>query len=401
MDRFLMNELHRREFIRRMGMHAIGLTLGTGLSGSASPENGEVGMGGQENLPIFIGTYTNGASEGIYRGLFNTSTGALTDIKLVASAVNPSFLVVHPQGKLVLAVNEVMDFNGEATGAISAFSIDDDGGLQLMGQQPTQGGAPCYITTDAAGHWALVANYMGGNASVFPVGADGTLGEAVSVIQHEGSSVNKDRQAGPHAHCIELDSAGRFAFVADLGMDKVMIYTFDAQSGALVPNHVPFASTAPGAGPRHFSFHPDGRHAFVINELDSTLTAFRYDAADGSLEARSTISTLPADFDGTSYCADIHVHPDGRFVYGSNRGHDSIVIASFDATTGALMSKGHVSTQGRTPRNFALDPTGQFLLAANQRSDNIAIFRIDQSTGIPTPTGQIVDVPTPVCLKFA
>ena len=398
---FPVKDLKRRDFVKKVGLGAAGVAVGTGLSGCMATEKRSKEMvSEQNNLTLYIGTYTSGASKGIYRGLFDTSTGELTDVKLAASAVNPSFLAVHPMGKMVLAVNEVTDFNGASSGAISAYEIQDNGMLSLLSQQGTEGGAPCYVTTDAAGRWAFVANYVGGNATVFPVGDDGLLGVAASIVQHEGSSVNKDRQAGPHAHCIELDPAGHFAFVADLGLDKIMVYALDAESGILTPNSIPSVSTAPGAGPRHFTFHPEGGYAFVINELDSTMTVFSYNATNGSLEARGTVSTLPADFDGTSYCADIHVHPNGRFVYGSNRGHDSIFIASFDLSTGMLKPVGHESTQGSTPRNFTLDPTGQFLLVANQRSDNIVIYDVDQESGLLAPTGQVVETPTPVCLKF-
>ena len=351
-------------------------------------------------LPLYIGTYTNKESEGIYRALFNPATGELTDLRLAAPATNPSFLAIHPQQTHLYSVNELTEYEGAPSGAVSAFSMQQGGELEHVNTQPTQGGAPCYISMDAHGRWILTANYVGGNVALFPVSENGQLLEASSLIQHEGSSVNPRRQQGPHAHCIVLDPTGRYAYAADLGIDKVMIYQLDQEQGQLLPNTPPFVEMAPGAGPRHFVFHPDGVHAFAINELDSTITAFEFDGTSGALHPVSTASTLPSDFQGSNSCADIHVHPNGRYVYGSNRGHDSIAIFEFRATNGSLALLGTEPTQGNTPRNFCLDPTGQYLLVANQQTDTIVSFSMDSESGLLSSTGHILNAPTPVCLKF-
>jgi 6-phosphogluconolactonase len=286
-------------------------------------------------------------------------------------------------------------------GAVSAFAVDPaTGGLTFLNRQSAHGGGTCFVTVDQTGHYVLAANYRSGTAVILPIEAEGRLGEASDWVQHTGSSVNAQRQEGPHAHSINLDPFNRRAYVPDLGIDKIMIYQVDLTEGKLIANDPPFAQLQAGAGPRHFAFHPNGRYAYGINELDSTMTAFLYNEADGSLTEQETLSTLPADFTGSSACADVHVHPNGRFLYGSNRGHDSIVLYEIDEATGRLTLIGHESTQGEHPRNFGLDPTGSFLLVANQNTDNVVIFRIDQDTGQLTPTGQILDVPSPVCVKF-
>jgi 6-phosphogluconolactonase len=253
---------------------------------------------------------------------------------------------------------------------------------------------------DKEGKNVLVANYGGGSVAALPIQADGRLREASSFIQHKGSSVNPKRQEGPHAHSINLDTANRFACAADLGLDQVLVYQFDATKGTLTPHTPPFAAVAPGAGPRHFAFHPSGRYAYVINEMNSTVTAFTYDAQQGTLKELHTLSTLPAGFKGNNSTAEVQVHPSGKFLYGSNRGHDSIAIFTIDQDTGRLTAAGHELTQGRTPRNFGIDPTGSYLLAANQATDTIVVFRIDPQTGNLKATGQTVSMPTPVCVKF-
>jgi 6-phosphogluconolactonase len=259
-------------------------------------------------------------------------------------------------------------------------------------------GVPCHVSVHPSGRFVLAANYGGGNIVIYPVLAGGLLGEPTDVAQHAGKGADPKRQGEPHAHCIMPDAAGRFAFAPDLGIDKVMIYRVDAKNGKLVQNG--FAATKAGAGPRHFDFHPSGKFAYVINELDSTLTAFAYDKAKGALTESQTVSTLPPDFSGTNSCADVHVHPSGRFVYGSNRGHDSVVAFAIDQSTGKLNLIAHESTRGKWPRNFAVDPAGAFLLVANQHTDNVVAFRIDQQTGKLTATGQTTEIPSPVCLKF-
>jgi 6-phosphogluconolactonase len=360
-----------------------------------------------KNMLVYIGTYTRreahvlGKSEGVYIGRFDPAAGTLAVVGKAPGVDNPSYVALHPSGRYLYAANEVGDFDGKSSGAISAFAIDlATGGLTLLNQQASHGAAPCHLCVDQTGQYVLAANYGGGSAVVLPVQADGRLSEASDVIQHHGSSVNPRRQGEAHAHSINLDPANQRAYVADLGLDKIMIYRLDLAQGKLSPNNPPWAQVKAGAGPRHFAFHPNGRYAYVINELDSTITAFAYDEAHGSLTDLQTLSTLPDDFSGTSHCADVHVHPSGKFVYGSNRGHDSIAIFTVDQATGKLNPAGHESTQGKVPRNFAIDPTGAYLLAANQNSDNIVIFKIDQDTGRLTPTGQTAMVPTPVCIKL-
>lgn len=351
-------------------------------------------------MTLYVGTYTDGDSRGIYRLHLDPATGLLDEPQLVAATENPSFIALHPSGRWLYAVNELMEFEGEASGAVTAYAIaPESGDLLQLNQQSSRGGAPCYISVDASGRWVLVANYMGGNVAVYPIEEGGTLGAVAALANHTGSSVNERRQEAPHAHAVVLAPDNQHAVVADLGIDQVLTYTLDAQTGALTQSTMPLRVNA-GAGPRHVAFHPDGNHAFVINELDSTLLALRYAPDSGAFEVSDTVSTLPASFQGTSYCADVHVSPDGRFVYGSNRGHDSIVIAAFDATSGTLNVVGHESTKGKTPRNFTLDPSGNYLLAANQRSNTIFVFKRDAATGLLAATGQRVDIPSPVCLKF-
>lgn len=352
----------------------------------------------RQRLRIYVGTYTHRGSKGIYAFELDLTTGATTEPTLVAETVNPSFLALHPSHRFLYAVNEVGEFQGERTGSVSAFAVDPSTGkLTLLNQQPSKGTAPCHLTVDKQGKCVLVANYGSGSVAVLPILPDGRLGEPTAVIQHEGKSVNPQRQEGPHAHSVNLDAANRFAFVADLGLDKVLIYRFDGNKGTLTPNDPPFAAVASGAGPRHFAFHPNGRFAYVINELNSTITAFRYDAQKGTLSELQTVSTLPDNFKGDNWTAEVQVHPSGKFLYGSNRGHNSIAIFAIDAQ-GHLQPIGHEPTQGKMPRHFAIDPTGTFLLAANQDTDNLVVFRIDPKTGKLQPTGQQVSIPTPVCV---
>jgi len=262
------------------------------------------------------------------------------------------------------------------------------------------GADPCYLTVDRKRNSLLVANYTGGNVAVLPIKRDGRLGPATDLKQHEGSSI-KEQQKGPHAHCIILDRAERHALAADLGIDKVLIYRFDERTGKLSPGKQPWAPLRPGAGPRHLTLHPSSKYVYVINELDSTVTTFKYDGVNGTLSPLDTVSTLPGDFSGSSYCADVHVSQSGKYLYGSNRGHDSIVVFAIDERTGRLTQLEHVSTVGKWPRNFVIDPTGRFLLVANQHTDNVVTFRIDAQTGRLKPTGHVAEIPVPVCLKFA
>jgi 6-phosphogluconolactonase len=374
----------------------LGLSVTAADAPSASPGPALKG------LRVYFGTYTGAKSKGIYRSTLDLSTGSLSSPVLAAEIRSPSFLALHPNGQFLYAVNEISNFQGRPGGAVTAFAIDPETGmLRQLNQASTLADGPCHLVVDSTGRNVVAANYGGGSAVVIALEADGRLGSHGSSIQHRGSSVNPQRQQGPHAHGIYLDAANRFAFVPDLGLDRVMIYRFDAGAHSLTPIHPPpYATVKPGAGPRHFAFHPNGRFAYVINELDSTITAFSYDAAQGTLTEAQTVPTLPADFKGQSSTAEIAVHPNGKFLYGSNRGHDSIAVFAIDAATGKLTFVQHEPTQGKTPRNFALDPTGAFLLAANQDSDNVVVFRIDAQSGKLSPTGKSIEVGAPVCVMF-
>ena len=349
-------------------------------------------------MTLFIGTYTSTTSEGIYVYRMNSDTGELKKISSIKSD-NPSFLTIDRSKKFLYAVNELKEFEGKPSGAVSAYAIESSASLRFLNQQPSMGSDPCHLTVDRKRSSLLVANYTGGNLALLPILKNGTLGPASDVKQHEGSGP-KEQQKGPHAHCIILDALERHALAADLGADKIMIYRFDPATGKLQPGKQTFAALKAGAGPRHLTLHSNGRFVYVINELDSTLTTFRYNATTGTLTTVDSVSTLPAGFSDVSYCADVHVSPSGKFLYGSNRGHNSIVVFALDTQTGKPTLVEHVSTQGNWPRNFVIDPTGRFLLVANQRSDAVIVFRIDSRTGRLTPSGRTAAVPVPVCLKF-
>lgn len=349
----------------------------------------------------FSGTYTRtGKSKGIYSFKFDTATGKLTPIGLAAETENPSFLVIHQNGRFLYAVNEIAKYQGQDTGSVTAFSIDRAAGkLTELNKVATKGTIPCHLKVDKTGKYLVLVNYGSGSTTSLPIQPDGKLGEAVSVQQHVGSSVG-NRQKGPHAHSINFSPDFRYAIVADLGIDKVLTYRFNPKNGALTPADPPSVSVKPGSGPRHFTFSPSGKFGYVINELASTVTAFSYDPKRGSLQEIQTLSTLPAGFSGTTHTAEVVAHPSGKFLYGSNRGHDSIAVFTVDAAKGTLTYVDAVPTQGKTPRNFVIDPSGQFLLAENQDSDSVVTFRIDQQTGRLTPTGDKLDTPMPVCLRF-
>ena len=351
-------------------------------------------------MRVFIGTYTDRASKGVYACELDLANGALGPVRLVAEIKNPSFLAIHPSRKFLYATNESAEFEENQGGALSAFFVAPDGALTLLNSQSSTGANPCHVSLDRAGQHALVANYGDGNVAVLPIESDGRLAAATSTIQHAGSSVNEQRQEGPHAHSINLDPQNRFALAADLGVDKVLVYRFDAKRGTLAANDPPFASLPPGSGPRHLAFHPNGEWVYVINELLSTVTLFHYDAAGGALEAVQTVSTLPEGEEIDNTTAEVQVHPSGKFLYGSNRGHDSIAMFSIDERSGRLTPLGHQPSGGKTPRNFAIDPTGAFLLAANQASDVITVHRIDPQTGRLEQTEHRAEAPTPVCLKL-
>ncbi|HEX6823428.1 MAG TPA: lactonase family protein, partial [Candidatus Sulfotelmatobacter sp.] len=352
---------------------------------------------------FYVGTYTQegSKSQGIYAFRFDPATGRSTALGLAAETTNPSFVAVHPNGRFLYAVNELGNYKGPNSGGVSAFSIDRESGkLTLLNEVPSRGADPCYIIVDKAGKNVLVANYTGGSVAVFPIGANGHIGEAASFVQHTGHGADPKRQEGPHAHSIDLSPDNRLAFVDDLGLDEVLVYKFDSGKGSLTPNDPPFVKMAPGSGPRHFALHPSGKFGYVVAEMASTVTALSVDLKTGKLERLQTLSTLPADFKGENDDAEVHVHPSGKFVYTSNRGHDSIAVFAVDANKGTLTHVDDVATQGKIPRSFEIDPSGHFLLAENSKSDNIVIFRIDQKTGRLTATGQVLEVGSPVCVKF-
>jgi 6-phosphogluconolactonase len=351
-----------------------------------------------ESLPVYFGTYTGGqnGSKGIYRSTLDLETGKLSEPMLVAESRNPSFIEIHPNGRFLYAVSEV----GQA-GSVSAFAIEPGtGDLKFLNQQPSGGSGPCHVNIDHAGKNVLVTNYNSGSVSVIPIEPDGRLAKPTSFVQHEGSSINPARQKGPHAHSINVSPDDRFAFVADLGLDKIMIYKLDTEKGTIVPNDPPFVKLKPGSGPRHFTFSPNGKFAYVINEMASTITAFAYDPASGALKEIQTISTLPSDFHGSSSGAEVRVHPNGKFLYGSNRGHNSIAVFRIDPATGTLTFVEHETADIKTPRNFNIDPTGAFCLVANQDGNSVVVFRINQKTGALDPTGDKIAIAKPVCIRF-
>jgi 6-phosphogluconolactonase len=345
------------------------------------------------DVPFYIGTYTKAeGSKGIYLQRLNLETGAMTPPELAAEVQNPTFLAFHPNGTQLYAAVE----NGN--GAVAGFSLNAEGKLEKLNEQPSKGGGACHIAIDPNGRYALVANYGGGSVAALPIGKDGQLVPATGFAQHTGSSANPQRQKEPHAHSIYSDRQGQFIYACDLGTDQVLIYRLDQGQGTLTPHEPAFAKLAPGSGPRHLAFHERG-FAYVINELLNTVTAFKHDAAAGTLKEIQTIPTLPDGFTGQSSTAEIFIHPNGKFVYGSNRGHESIVVYAI-GDDGRLTLVDHTPTQGKHPRNFAIDPSGKFLLAANQNTDDIVSFRIDQATGKLTPTGHTTKLSAPVCIVF-
>ena len=355
-----------------------------------------------KTFDVYVGTYTGRGSEGIYRFVLDTEKGTLSPGGVTGGIVNPSFLAIHPSGRFLYAVSEVDTTDGKKAGGLSAFAIDPKSGdLKLLNQESTGGPVPCHVSVDHTGKVAMIANYGGGSVGSFPLAADGKLKPLASFIQHEGKGANPARQEGPHAHSIFPDPTNHYAMAADLGLDKVFVYKIDTATGKLTPNNPPYASVPAGGGPRHFAFHPNGKFAYTNNELSSAVTAFTYADKEGVLSPIQTITTLPEGYDGKdNTTAEVQVHPNGKFLYVSNRGHDSIAGYSIDEKTGKLTSLGQTKTGGKVPRNFGIDPTGKFLLAANQDSNDIFVFKIDTKTGALTPTGSKVSASMPVCLKF-
>jgi 6-phosphogluconolactonase len=352
---------------------------------------------------FYVGTYTEegGKSKGIYAFRYDAGTSEITPLGLAAETTNPSWVALHPTGRFLYAVNEVGKYKGPNSGGVSAFSVDHaTGKLTFLNEVASRGADPCYIAVDKTGKYVLVANYTGGSVAAFPILADGKLGEASGFVQHTGKGTSPERQEGPHAHSIDLSPDNRFAMVDDLGLDELLVYKFDSGKGLLTPNDPPFAKVEAGAGPRHFVLRPDGKFAYVIAEMGHTVTVFSTDAASGKLQPLQTVTTLPKDFTGRNDDAEIRMHPSGKFLYASNRGDDSIAIYAIDQTKGTLTQVAITHTGGKEPRSFEIDPTGALLFAANQKSDNIVVFKIDQKTGQLTPTGKVLDVGAPVCIKF-
>ncbi len=354
----------------------------------------------RKNYLLFIGTQTGKDSKGIYAYRYDANSGELASIGLAAETANPSFLAVDPSDRYVFAVNEVSKFKGESSGGVSAFSVDHhSGNLTLINEVPSGAPGPCFLSFDRSGKHVLVANYSG-SVAFFPALDGGRIGESSTLLKHTGTGPNTDRQESAHPHWIGTTPDDRFALAADLGNDKLFVYQFDSKKGSLTPNDPPFAKLPPGSGPRHVAFHPNGKFVYVVNELLSTVSGFSLDSQLGVLTPLQTSSTLPAGFSGENDTAEIAVHPSGKFLLASNRGHDSIAVFSVNPNTGSLTAMADVPTQGKVPRSFEIDPTGSRLFVANQKSNNIVVFRIDTGTGSLTPTGQVLEAPSPVSLRF-
>lgn len=367
----------------------LGLILALGLMLTAAAQ--------AASYHVYVGCYTGPKSKGIQYFKFDAATGQLSDGTLAAEATHPTWLVVHPSRKYLYALSEV---GGARGGGITAYALDAASGrLSQLNTQSSGGNGPCHLAVDRTGQCLLVANYGGGSVAALPIRTDGSLGEAASFIQHQGASVNPQRQKGPHAHSVDVDPANRFVLVCDLGLDKVLTYRLDPARAALTPAEPPHTATAPGAGPRHLAWHPNGRWVYVINELNNTVVQYAYDAQTGALTPRQTVPTLPPEFTGQNTTAEIAVHPSGKFVYGSNRGHDSLVVYAVNAETGALTLVQHHPSGGKTPRHFALDPTGRWVLSGNQTSGNLVVLAVDAATGRLSDTGRSVEVPA-VCVQF-
>ncbi len=350
---------------------------------------------------VYFGTYTGAKSKGIYVSRFDSNTGKLSAPELAAETTNPTFLAVAPGGNFLYAVNEVDETSGKPGGAVSAFARDAlTGKLTPLNRQNSGGRGPCHVSVDATGECLLVANYGSGSVAALPIHADGSLGEAATILQHTGSGANPSRQAGPHAHFIVPSPDNRFTLNCDLGLDKIFINHLDAAEAKLTPGNPPFATVAPGSGPRHLVFSRDHRFVYVINEMGGTISVFSYSATNAAMTEVQTISTLPKNFSDNNTAAEIVLHPNGKFLYASNRGHDSIAVFAVNRQTGQLTFIEHQSTLGRTPRHFAIDPAGRWLLAENQASDSVVVFVINPKNGKLKPTGQSIAVGSPVCAVF-
>ena len=373
------------------------LALGFGVAATLAGQT----AGSKSDYLVYIGTNTAKNSQGIYAFRYSSASGRLSPLGLAAKSDNPGFLALHPNHRYLYAVNEIGEYQGQQAGSVSAFSIDrKTGKLTLLNIVPSGGSGPTHLSVDRTGRFVLVANYGAGSVSLLPILPDGRLGETKLVLPHSGHSVDTQRQHEPHAHSAYFSPDNRFALSADLGTDQIYVYRFSSTNGTLAPNQPPFVEVNPGSGPRHFAFAPNGKFGYVIQEMAATVTAFSYGAARGVLHPLQTLSTLPAGYSGPKSGAEIAMHPSGRFLYASNRGHDSIVIFALDPIKGTLTPVDYVPTGGKIPRSFGIDPAGNYLIAANQDSDSLVVFRIDPKTGRLTPTGQKEEVLTPICVVF-
>ncbi|HEY4983753.1 MAG TPA: lactonase family protein [Verrucomicrobiae bacterium] len=356
-------------------------------------------LGGQTLLGadmfVYFGSHRSGPNIGFSLAHFDPDTGALTKPEFLLEVSAPAFFVIHPDGQ------HLYTCNSGNPGGVSAYEIEPrNGQLKFLNRVPAGGADTSYVSLDQTARYVFAANYQGGNIAVFALKPDGSIGDRTAFVQHTGSSVNPQRQTHPYAHSIIADPSNRFVLAANLGVDKVFVYHFNEKDGSLQTNDPPFATVKPGSGPRHVKFHPNGRWVYVISEIASTVTAFNWNSTNGTLTEFQTVSALPDDFKGTSTCAEIEVHPKGKFLYASNRGHDSLAVFAIDQATGKLTLVEHVSSGGKTPRNFAFDPTGKWILCSNHGSDNAVVFRVDESTGKLTQTGPPVSVPYPFCERF-
>lgn len=353
---------------------------------------------------VYVGTYTGSDSKGIYAYHFDEADGKLKPMGLAAEVANPSWVVTDPAQRHLYAVTEMSERGPNAykvNGSISSYAIDpNDGTLKFLNRVSSEGGGPCHLVVDKTGKILFVANYGSGNVASFAIQDDGSIGARTGIDQHSGSSVNPQRQKGPHAHAVVISPDNRFLFVPDLGLDRIVIYRIDAERRTFSLNDPAYVSVGAGLGPRHFGFGPRERFAYAICEMGSSVVTFSYDRATGALTPIQTISTLPQDFAGEDNSAEIHVSPSGRYLYASNRGSDSITEFQIDRKKGTLTKGPVVATQGKIPRNFVIDPTGQYLLAANQNTNNIVVFKIDPTTGQLNSTDQEVDISAPVSLLF-
>lgn len=350
--------------------------------------------------PVFIGTGGGGDAKGIYRADFDPATGKLTVPVLAAEYGAPGFLALHPEKPLLYSIGSANQAFAEGNGSVAAFAIGDGHSLKFLGEAFCGGRGPCHLAVDATGKTLAVANYGDGSIVTIPLDAAGLPGKPASVVLNKGKGPNAQRQEGPHAHGVYFDKANRHLFVPDLGLDTTLVYEFNAGTSVIKPHPSVGLKSAPGAGPRHMAFSPDQRHAYVINELDNTVLVAAYDPNEGSFRERQTVPTLPADFDGGNTTAEIEVHPNGRFVYGSNRGHDSIVVFARDPESGRLTLLQHAPCGGKTPRHFAIDPSGKWLLCGHQGSNTISVLPLDPESGmLDSPVGT-VGCPVPICIVF-